>query len=193
MKVLVCFSLLMGTCSSAVLSKVPDSLTSAALSGCAATSLDEAAKCLNDHILPADLEGLRVDREFDPEVYKIISKAWHLNDANAPLSAGLRTEGLDHVALAPAVIISAAQAQQKGKRFDLVPWRDLIAQLLADERNARAEWRPPLRNGATRVHLGQCPDLPGKNHPRAACLKQRYGQLILVKPLWEPEEAVRGN
>ena len=193
MKVLVCFSLFMGLCSSAALAKVPDSLTSAALAGCAATSLDEAAKCLNDHLPPADLEGLRVDREFDPEVYKVISKTWNLKDANSPLSAGLRAEGLDHVALAPAVIISAAQAQHKGERFDLVPWRDLIAQLLADERKARAEWRPPLRNGATRVDLGQCPDLPGKTHPRAACLKHRDGQLILVKPLWEPEDAVRGN
>jgi hypothetical protein len=41
--------------------------------------------------------------------------------------------------------------------------------------------------------LSQCPNLPAKGHPRAACVKQPDGTLVVAKPLWEPEDPVRGN
>jgi hypothetical protein len=193
MRALVFLSLLTGSFSSAALAKVPDALTSEALAKCTAKSLDDAAKCLNDHLAEADLSALRVDRQFDPDVYQAISTTWNLADPNSPLSVGLRSQGLDHVALAPAIIIAAAQARQKGERFDIEPFRVIVAQLTEGEKKARAEWRPPLRKGATLVDLSQCPNLPAKGHPRAACVKQPDGTLVVAKPLWEPEDPVRGN
>jgi hypothetical protein len=172
---------------------MPNGLASGAIAECRAVDREAAAKCLVDRLSGEELAHLRVDEGFDPSVYRAISDAFDLRDASSPVSRSLAEEGLYSPELSPAVLILLAQAKAKGTTANLQVLREITSLANRDQQEKRAAWQPPMLPGTKRVALKDCPDMPQRRHPQAACLKDQEGKLIIVTPNWGPEEAPRGN
>jgi hypothetical protein len=171
----------------------PTSVETRQLAACRAETLNEAAQCLVNTVPADQLARFRTDRYFEPKVYAAITNAWHLNDAKSPLSRSLQAERIYNPIFSPGIIILAAQSRLAGRDLDLDPIRTAVARINAAERQQRAEWQPPVPEGMSRVALMECPDVPVRQHPRAACFKSADGRTMIITPNSSAEGDARGN
>jgi hypothetical protein len=165
----------------------------AALTACNASDTDAATDCMIKHLGKEGVAAIRTDKRFDPAQYAVVSLAFRLDKADSPVAASLARQKLYNRDIAPMILIMLAKDKAGAMSFPRADMQQLAAQLNGEMAQVRANWKPNV-NGATRVDMSLCPDLPAKRHPQAVCMKSdEDGTLMIVAPNWSAEEAPRGN
>ncbi|GAA4018480.1 hypothetical protein GCM10022280_17490 [Sphingomonas swuensis] len=147
------------------------------------TSFEAATACMVEKLGDEGVAALRTDRDYDPSVYRAVGLTFRLQDARSPVAASMAAKGYYNADIAPAVLITMAQARTRGdgRLNDQPDLRRMIAMVNEEQVAKRKAW-PPASAGR-RVDLSRCPVTPARTAPGAVCVDSPEHGLSILTPL----------